>query len=75
MSPPSSRARSPVLNLQLGRLNLDLLGLTVDLAPVSLIINAVGAPGALLVSRPLALCPLSSLPIPSSSTPHASVNL
>src|SRR5437764_639573 len=37
-----------VLNLDLGPLNLDLLGLVVDLSPVSLDITAVPGPGKLL---------------------------
>ena len=37
-----------VLNLDLGPLNLDLLGLVVDLSPVSLDVTAVPGPGKLL---------------------------
>jgi len=37
-----------ILNLDLGPLNLDLLGLVVDLSPVSLDVTAVPGPGKLL---------------------------
>jgi hypothetical protein len=40
--------RCPVLTLDVGRIFLDLLGLEVDLAPISLDITAVSGPGNLL---------------------------
>ncbi len=40
--------RCPVLSLDVGRIFLDLLGLEVDLAPISLDITAVSGPGNLL---------------------------
>lgn len=45
---PGNRAGCSILNLDLGPLNLDLLGLVIDLSPISLDITAVPGPGKLL---------------------------
>ncbi len=51
-------AQCSVLTLNLGAINLDLLGLVVDLAPVNLLVNAVPGPGNLLGNL---LCAVTNL--------------
>jgi hypothetical protein len=48
----------PILDLDIGAIHLDLLGLVVDLAPVHLNINAVSGPGNLLGNL---LCAVANL--------------
>lgn len=69
-----AQATCRVLDLTLGPLHLDLLGLVVDLNQVHLTINAVSAPGNLLGNL---LCAIAGLlnPIPSAGTIAAILNL
>jgi len=55
-TPPG--ASCPILNLSLGPINLDLLGLNVDTSPICLDITAVPGPGALLGNL---LCGIANL--------------
>lgn len=43
-----SRGTCEILDLQIGAISLNLLGLQIDLAPISLVITAVSGPGNLL---------------------------
>jgi hypothetical protein len=52
----------PILNLDLGPLHLDLLGLVIDLSPVSLDITAVPGPGNLLGNLLCAIVGLFDIP-------------
>lgn len=45
---PTVTAVCDVLNLDIGRITLDLLGLVIDIAPISIDITAVSGPGNLL---------------------------
>jgi phage-related protein len=69
-----AQATCRVLDLTLGPLHLDLLGLVVDLNQVHLTINAVSAPGNLLGNL---LCAIAGLldPIPSAGTVAVILNL
>lgn len=55
---PGSRAGCSILNLDLGPLHLDLLGLVIDLSPISLDITAVPGAGNLLGNL---LCAIAGL--------------
>jgi hypothetical protein len=48
----------PILNLSIGAIHLDLLGLVVDLAPINLVITAQSGPGNLLGNL---LCAVANL--------------
>ncbi|MEU8664553.1 hypothetical protein [Actinoplanes philippinensis] len=69
-----AQATCRILDLTLGPLHLDLLGLVVDLNQVHLVINAVSAPGNLLGNL---LCAIAGLldPIPSAAALAAILNL
>jgi hypothetical protein len=69
-----AQATCRILDLTLGPLHLDLLGLVVDLNQVHLTINAVSAPGNLLGNL---LCAIAGLlnPIPSAGTLAVILNL
>ena len=68
-----AQATCRVLDLVLGPLHLDLLGLVVDLNQVHLIINAVSGPGNLLGNL---LCAIAGLlnPVPSAGALAAILN-
>jgi hypothetical protein len=55
---PAADATCPILNLSLGPINLDLLGLNVDTSPICLDITAVPGSGALLGNL---LCGIANL--------------
>jgi hypothetical protein len=69
-----AQATCRILDLTLGPLHLDLLGLVVDLNQVHLVINAVSGPGNLLGNL---LCAIAGLldPIPSADALAAILNL
>ncbi|BEL05353.1 hypothetical protein Q0Z83_035440 [Actinoplanes sichuanensis] len=69
-----AQATCRILDLTLGPLHLDLLGLVVDLNQVHLVINAVSAPGNLLGNL---LCAIAGLlnPLPSAGALAALLNL
>jgi hypothetical protein len=69
-----AQATCRILDLTLGPLHLDLLGLVVDLNQVHLVITAVSAPGNLLGNL---LCAIAGLlnPIPSAGTIATILNL
>ncbi len=54
----AGNATCEILNLQIGAISLDLLGLQVDLAPISLVITAQSGPGNLLGNL---LCAIANL--------------
>src|SRR5947208_12328029 len=54
----SATGSCPILNLDIGAIHLDLLGLVVDLAPVHLTITAQSGPGNLLGNL---LCAVANL--------------
>ncbi|MBL7253097.1 hypothetical protein [Paractinoplanes lichenicola] len=68
-----AQATCRVLDLVLGPLHLDLLGLTVDLNQLHLVINAVSGPGNLLGNL---LCAIAGLldPVPSAGALAALLN-
>ncbi|MEU4163123.1 hypothetical protein [Actinoplanes sp. NPDC026670] len=69
-----AQATCRILDLTLGPLHLDLLGLVVDLNQLHLVINAVSAPGNLLGNL---LCAIAGLlnPLPSAGVLAALLNL